>query len=153
MQGTNANYRSGTWQPMGSFNVTGVGSSGVSAIAVTPVNAFNGPVTLSTSAWPAGITAGFSVNPATSSSIATINVASTVAPGNYTLTLNGSSGPLSASTTIQLTVNAAGGGGSTLPYGVSVTPMSGPVCQCGPKSNGDLGESAGAARAGLKAGF
>ena len=144
MQATNANYQSGAWLPMGTFNVTGavqpgfklassavtatVGSSGISTIAVTPMNGFNSPVTLTASAWPVGITAGFSVNPATSGSIATINVASSVAPGNYTLTLNGASGALSATTSISLTVNAAGGGGGgTLPYGVSLTPASGSI--------------------------
>ena len=142
MQGTNTNYQAGSWQQFGTFAVTGAvtpsfklaasaatvaaGSSGVSSISVTGSNGFVGAVTLTASGWPAGITGTFGTNPATSSSVATFNVASTVAAGNYTLLVNGTSGALTSSTTIALTVTTAGGG-TTLPYGVSVSPANGSV--------------------------
>ena len=140
--GTNTSYQTGTWTQLGTFAVTGAvqpgftlsaaaaavaaGSSGVTTVIIAPVNGFSGSVTLAAPAWPAGITAAFATNPATSSSLLTINVASTVAAGSYNLTLGGSSGSITGSTTIPLTVSAAGTGG-TLPYGVSVAPGSGTV--------------------------
>ena len=100
------------------------GASGTSTVTVTQINNANLPVTLSTSGWPNGITGTFGTNPATNTSVVTINVASTVAVGTYSLTVSGASGPsLTAGTTIPLTVSASGGG--TLPYGVSVTPAAG----------------------------
>jgi hypothetical protein len=83
------------------------GSTGTSTVTVTPANGFNSGVTLATSGWPAGITGTFATNPATTSSAVTINVAASVTPGPYTLPVNGTSGALSANTTIGLTVSAS----------------------------------------------
>lgn len=102
-----------------------VGGTASSAITVNPVNGFSSAVTLSTSNWPAGITGTFSPNPATGAATATINIGSSVAAGSYSLTVNGVSGALTSSTTLPLTVSPSGGGGGTLPYGVSINPASG----------------------------
>jgi hypothetical protein len=66
---------------------------------VIPANGFASAVTLAASAWPAGIGGTFAGN------TVTIAVASSVAPGAYSLTVNATSGSLSASTTIALTVS------------------------------------------------
>jgi YVTN family beta-propeller protein len=82
---------------------------GTSTVTVTPLNGFQGVVEFSPSGWPAGITATFAPNPTNSSSTATISVTASVAPGVYNLTLNGSLGSLSTSTTFALTVSAVPG--------------------------------------------
>ena len=140
LQGTNTNYKAGTWQQFGTFTVGGgaaptftlsatsasaqAGASGTSTVTVNGQNGFNSSVTLAASGWPSGITGSFETNPTTSSSVVTINVGAGVAAGSYSLIVNGASGSLSASTTIALTVKGPGSGG-TLPYGVSVTPSAG----------------------------
>jgi len=86
-----------------------VGSTGTSTVTVTPANGFNSGVTLAASGWPAGITGTFATNPATASSMVTISVGASVAPGPYTLTVNGASGLLSAGTAIALIVTAPAG--------------------------------------------
>ena len=80
------------------------GSSCPAQINVTGLNGFNGSVTLSASGLPSGVTAGFGTNPTTSGSSVNIS-ASSSATGNYTLTVNGVSGSLSASTTLGLAVS------------------------------------------------
>ena len=87
--------------------VKGAGS-GTSTITITPNNGFSGNVTLTTSKLPTGVTASFSPNPATSSSILTLTAGSTTPHGTTTLTISGTSGTLSATTTITLTVNPLG---------------------------------------------
>jgi len=84
------------------------GASGTSTITITPVNGFSGSVTLSTSTLPKGVTASFSPNPATSSSVLTLTASKTAKAGPVTLTITGTSGSLSATTTIKLTVDALG---------------------------------------------
>jgi lysophospholipase L1-like esterase len=88
-------------------SIVSAGSAGTSTVTITPVNGFNSAVTLATSNWPAGITATFNTNPATTSSSVLINVAANVGTGLYSLTVNGTAGALSSSTTIALTVSAA----------------------------------------------
>jgi hypothetical protein len=99
------------------------GASGTSTVTIIPANGFGSGVTLATSGWPAGITGTFGTNPATGSSIVTINVATGVAAGPYALTVTGNSSGLSASTTIALTVNnATSGMGSSASFvGVDAT--------------------------------
>ena len=84
------------------------GSSGTSTITITPVNGFSGSVTLSNSTLPKGVTAQFSPNPATSTSILTLTAAKTAKAGTSTITITGTSGSLKATTTITLTVSALG---------------------------------------------
>ncbi len=93
------------------------GASGTVAVALARTN-FAGAVNLALSGAPAGATGTF--NPAsatTDASQLTINVASTVAPGTYTMTVTGTATGISDKTaTITLTVSAAAG------YSLSLTP-------------------------------
>jgi hypothetical protein len=97
------------------------GSTGTSTVSVTPANGFNSPVTLAASGWPPGITGSFSINPATGSSLVTINVASNVTPGSYSLPVTGVSGSISATTSIALVVTASGVGTSATFAGLDTT--------------------------------
>src|SRR5713226_3477208 len=74
------------------------GASGASTITVTPLNGFNGNVSLSASGLPSGVTASF-------------NPSSTAATGTVTVTVTGASGSLTKTTTISVTVRSI----STLP--------------------------------------
>ncbi len=86
------------------------GSTGTSTITVTPLNGFNGSVTLSASGLPSGVTAGFSPNPTTSTSTLTLTASATAATGTSTVTITGVSGSLTHTTTLSLTVTSSGGG-------------------------------------------
>ena len=81
-------------------------SSASSTISVSGQNGFSGSVSLSASGLPSGVTAAFS--PATAStttkSKVTFTATSSVPAGSYPVTINGTSGSLSASTQIGLTV-------------------------------------------------
>ena len=85
------------------------GSSGTSTITITPLNGFSGSVTLSASGLPSGVTAGFSSNPTTSTSMLTLTASATAATGTVTVTITGTSGSLTNTTTLSLTVNTSGG--------------------------------------------
>ena len=74
-------------------------------ISVAGQNDFGGSVTLGASGLPSGVTASFGTNPTTSGSSVNIGVPSSFGTGNYTLTVNGVSGSLSASTALGLTVS------------------------------------------------
>ena len=93
-----------TLTPSASTLSVAQGASATDTITVKDVSPFSGSVTLAASGLPAGVTATFGTNPATSSSILTLTASSTVAPGTSTVTITGTSGTLTASTTIALTV-------------------------------------------------
>jgi len=80
------------------------GKSGTSTINVNAQNGFNGTVSLGVSGLPAGVTASFSPQNATTSSLLTVNVPSSASPGTSTLTITGTSGTLTASTRLTLTI-------------------------------------------------
>jgi hypothetical protein len=87
----------------------GPGSSAVSTVTVTPSGGFTGPVSLTCSG--SGFTcnaASATVTSAGGSAALTINAASTVSPGVYSLTISGvdSTGTVKASTAIQVKVDA-----------------------------------------------
>jgi len=110
------------------------GASAVSTISITPLNGFSGTVTLIDTI-PSGLTCG-SIVPGSlaGSGTATVSCTTTVA-GNYTLTITGTSGSLSHSTTailrfqdynisanpVSITVNAGTAAAST----VTVTALNG----------------------------
>jgi uncharacterized repeat protein (TIGR03803 family) len=106
--------------PSGSALTVVQGSDNTDTITVSGANGFSGSVTLSASGLPSGVTASFGTNPATGSSILTLTATSSATVGGpATMTITGTSGSLTASTTIALTVNApptfvVGGGSSTL---------------------------------------
>ena len=95
--------------------VAGTGGTVTSTVTITGMNGFNSAVNLAPSGWPSGISVGaFGTNPTSTTSSVSIIVSAAVVPGVYSLTLNGSSGTLSATTTLGLTVTATPGacGGS-----------------------------------------
>jgi subtilase family serine protease len=83
------------------------GAAGTSTITVTPSGGFTGSVTLSATGLPAGVTATFGTNPATSTSVLTLTASTTATTGAATVTVTGTSGTLSHSTTIALTVSSS----------------------------------------------
>jgi hypothetical protein len=87
------------------------GTSGSTTITVTPVNGFNGSVSLAASGLLSGVTASFNPPTTTSTSTLTLSASGTAATGTVTVTITGASGSLSHTATITLTVNPAGGGG------------------------------------------
>ncbi len=90
------------------------GGSGTSTITITSLNGFSSATTLSASGLPSGVTASFSPNPVTppaggsAGSTLTLSATTSAATGTFTVTVTGASGSLTHSTTISLTVNAAG---------------------------------------------
>jgi subtilase family serine protease len=81
---------------------------GTSTVSVTPENGFSGEVSLAVSGLPKGVTASFSTNPTTSSSVVTFMASETAKKGTATVTIKGTSGALAASTTLSLTVTPLG---------------------------------------------
>jgi hypothetical protein len=90
------------------------GSSATDTISVKDAGGFTGSVTLAASGLPSGVTATFGTNPTTGSSIVTFAASSTATVGTSTVTVKGTSGSLTASTTIVLTVIAKVTTGFTL---------------------------------------
>jgi hypothetical protein len=82
------------------------GNSANSTITVTPQNGFTGAVSLSVTGLPAGATGSFNPVSTTTTSVLTLG-AGTAAPGNYIVTVTGTSGALTHSTTVTFTVTAA----------------------------------------------
>lgn len=77
--------------------------TGSATVSVAPANGFSGGVTLVASGLPVGVTASFAPNPTTGTSLVTFTATLPgAAPGTYPVTLSGTSGPLSASTTLTL---------------------------------------------------
>lgn len=80
------------------------GSSATTTIAVMPTNGFTGSVKLTTQGLPSGVTASYSGNPATSTSVLTLKASKTATIGSTTVTVTGTSGSLVETATIQLNV-------------------------------------------------
>src|SRR5256712_7161263 len=89
-----------------SRSIGGSVSSTTYSITVTPINGFNSPVSLSASGPLIGALGTFSPNPATASSTLTVSIMPNIPAGTYTLTLTGTSGSLTHSTSVTLIVNA-----------------------------------------------
>lgn len=81
------------------------GSTSTSQIVVTALGGFTGSVTLAAAGLPNGVTASF--NPASTSgnSTLTLTASNTATAGTYVITVNGTSGTVSAAATINLIVN------------------------------------------------
>jgi hypothetical protein len=73
-------------------------------VTITPVNSFNGNVSLSVTGVPSRASASFNPNPTTSTSTLTVTTGRKTGRGTYTLTITGTSGGLAHSTTVQLVV-------------------------------------------------
>jgi uncharacterized membrane protein len=83
------------------------GGSGGTTIGVAPQNGFAGTVSFKISGLPAGVTANFAPATSTVASNLTLMAAASTAPGTSTLTVTGTSGSLSATTTVSLTIAGA----------------------------------------------
>ena len=88
----------------GNLSVT-LGSNATDGISITPLNGFTGGVTLAASGLPSGVTAGFNSTGAASSTL-TLSAGPAAATGLATVTITGTSGSLSHSIPLNLTVNA-----------------------------------------------
>jgi len=107
-----------------SVTITQGGAGGPSTITVNPVDGFTGSVTLSASPLPSGVTASFSTNPTTSTSVLTLTASSTATTGTTVVTITGVSGSITQTTTISLTVNPPASANFTLsasPTSLSIT--------------------------------
>ncbi len=88
------------------------GASATSVISASALNGFSGSISLFTSGVPAGASAGLSATSISASGSATLTLsAGTAAPGSYTVSVTGTSGTLSHSTSVGFTVTSGGGGG------------------------------------------
>ena len=81
------------------------GGTATYTVTITPSGGFSSTVQLSVSGLPSGTTGSFSPNPATTSSVLTLNVSSSTAPGSYPFTVSGTSGSLTHTATAKLSKN------------------------------------------------
>jgi uncharacterized membrane protein len=87
----------------------GQGSSGTSYVYINPQYGFAGNVNLVVSGLPSGVTASFSSNPVSATagpSLLTLTASGTAAIGQYTVTIIGTAGALTSSTTLGVGVYA-----------------------------------------------
>ncbi|MGA7294959.1 MAG: protease pro-enzyme activation domain-containing protein [Terriglobales bacterium] len=89
----------------GSVTIIPTQAGGTSTITVTDEDGFSGSVTLSASGLPTGVTAAFGTNPTTSTSVVTLTAGASATLGTATVTIKGTSGSITATTTISLTVD------------------------------------------------
>ena len=82
----------------------GQGSSNTTYVNVYPQYGFTGNVNLSVSGLPSGVTASFSPNPSTGSSTLTLTTGSAALPGQYTLTITGTSGAQTVTAPMSLVI-------------------------------------------------
>jgi hypothetical protein len=82
------------------------GSNGTSTITVTPLNGLNGCFTLSATGLPSGVTATFGTNPIVATSVLMLTASNTATTGKSTVTITGTCGPISQTTSIALTLPA-----------------------------------------------
>ncbi len=84
------------------------GGTAVYTVTTSAINGFTGNVSLTVSGQPAGATPSFSVNPIAGAGSSTLRIATTTstAPGDYVLTITGTSGGLTHSAVAVLTISA-----------------------------------------------
>ena len=99
-----------------------VGSNASYTVNVTAINGFSGSVNLAASGLPAGANAAFSPATVTGTSASTlaITTAATTPSGSYPITIQGTSGTLTKSTSVTLTLSGGTLGGALT--GVRTTP-------------------------------
>jgi xyloglucan-specific exo-beta-1,4-glucanase len=96
-----------TLAPSASTLAVTQGKTATDTTTVTDVGGFTGSVTLAASGLPGGVTAAFSTNPTTGTSVLTLTASATATAGTSTVTITGTSGSVTATTTIALTVTPA----------------------------------------------
>jgi hypothetical protein len=82
------------------------GDSSTTTISVTVLSGSPGKVKLAASGLPGGVTASFSSNPTTSSSVLTLKATKKASIGKTAITITGTAGSINASTGVNLTVLA-----------------------------------------------
>ena len=91
------------------------GASGTSTVTVASLNGFSAATSLTASGLPSGVTAAFSPTPVTpiggssATSVLTLTASASVPAGTYNATINGTSGSLSHSATVNLTITVPSG--------------------------------------------
>jgi subtilase family serine protease len=98
------------------------GNAGKISISVAYNGGFSGPVTLAVTGLPEGVTTSWSANPTTSTSTLTLTVPRTVVRGTFLITVNGTSGAVTASTSFVLQVEAGGFSLAPSPASLSLYP-------------------------------
>lgn len=105
------------------------GAFGTSTITTAVSGGFNAAVGLTATGLPAGATAAFSPTsiaaPGSGSSTLTLTTTTSTPVGTYPITVTGTGGGTTHSTTVSLVVTAASGGVTTLTNGTPVTGLSG----------------------------
>ena len=135
----NVNFNPGTPTPDFSLSpspssVTVVqGASATSTITIVPVNGFNSSVTFAAAGLPAGVTASFSPASSTGSTTLTLTASASATTGAATISIAGSTGSLTHTTSVNLTVNPSGSG--TPDFGLSASPSSVTATQGGSASS------------------
>ncbi len=81
------------------------GASSTASVQVVPGSGFGGSVNLSISGMPSGVSAFLTPNPTTGSSVLTLAASNNSNLGSTSLTITGTSGTLTETATLQLTVN------------------------------------------------
>src|SRR5262249_30198095 len=74
-------------------------------VTITPSGSFSDQVSLAVSGLPAGATGSFAPSLATAASTLSVTTSSSTPVGSYTLTITGTSGNLTNTTTVSLVVN------------------------------------------------
>jgi hypothetical protein len=99
------------------------GGSGTSTITVTDAGGFTGEVTLAvTSTLPTGVTASWGTDPTTSTSVLTLNSTSSAALLSTLVSITGTSGSLTETTSFTLSVHGPNFSLSPSPAGLSIAP-------------------------------
>jgi hypothetical protein len=106
------------------------GSAGTSTITTAVSGGFNSSVALTATGLPTGTTAAFSpssiATPGSGTSLLTLTTSASTPAGTYPITVTGTGGGKSHSTSVSLVVTTSGGGGvTTLTSGTPVTSLSG----------------------------
>lgn len=83
------------------------GGSSTDTITINDVSPFSGTVLLSASGLPAGLTASFNTNSATTSGVLTLTASASAAAGTYSIAVTGTSGTLTATTHITVKIAAS----------------------------------------------
>jgi hypothetical protein len=102
----------------------GAGASAKITVKVVPVGKFSGSVNLTIAGLPSGVSAVFKTNPASASSLLTLSASKSALRGSCLLTITGTNGSLSATTTVALDVNAPGFSLSPQPTEIQLYPGS-----------------------------
>ena len=98
----NADFSLSAWPTSRTINH---GRSTTYAITITALNGFTGSVNFTVSGLPGGASAGFSPNPATTSSVLAVSTSGSTPSGTYTLTISGTGGGKTHIVTVRLVVN------------------------------------------------